>query len=93
MSSSTFPTRLKKIRKAAEDAGWTPDRTKAGHPRLNPPKGLRHVLDSQGSPIHGEVSMEGNGPLVAPVTFAKTPSDIAGDRNSRGALRRAGVAL
>lgn len=89
----TFPSHLKKIRKAAEQAGWTADATTKGHPRLTPPAGLRHVIDECGSPVHGQVTFDPPGPLVAPVTFAKTSSDHRGDRNAAAALRRAGVAL
>lgn len=70
-----FPKRLRKIVKAAEKAGWTPDFTSKGHPRLTPPAGLR----------------DRNGDLVRPVTFALTPSDHRGDRNTIAALRRAGL--
>lgn len=91
--SVTFPPRLKKIRKAAEAAGWTADTTAKGHPRLNPPPGLRFVVGPDGSPLKGQVTMEGTGPLVPPVTFSLTPSDHAADRPAKSALRRAGVAV
>jgi hypothetical protein len=71
-----IPDRLKAVVKAAEAAGWTYDRTRKDHPRLSPPRGLE-------DPITGR--------LQAPVLFASTPSDHRGDRNSRAALRRAGV--
>jgi hypothetical protein len=60
---------------AAIEQGWTYDTTADGHPRLNPPRGLRGR----------------DGSLVMPVAFASSPSDIRGDRNSRSRLRRAGV--
>lgn len=88
-----FPPQLRKIRKAAEKAGWTADCTKGAHPRLSPPRGLRHVVDDRGNPVHGEVTFEGTGPLVAPVTFSLTPSDVNAQRPGTSALRRAGVAL
>lgn len=91
--SVTFPPRLKRVRKAAEKAGWTAALSGKGHPRLLPPRGLRHALDAQGNIINGKVAFEGEGPLVAPLTFSLTPSDVAADRNGISALRRAGVAL
>lgn len=93
MSRKPFPRRLRDIEQAAKDAGWTPDYTSKGHPRLSPPAGTRHVLDAQGIPVHGVIALDGTGPMVAPITFALTPSDHRGDRNSLAALRRAGVAL
>lgn len=93
MPKNALPPRLRPIFRTARKQGWTDDRTRKGHPRLSPPPGLRHVVDEKGSPVHGQVTMEGTGPLVAPVTFALTPSDIAGDRNSLAELRRAGVAV
>ena len=72
-----IPSRLRKIVKAAQKAGWSVDATSKGHPRLSPPRGLRNA----------------QGDLVAPVTFALTPSDVRGDRNACAALRRAGVPL
>jgi hypothetical protein len=93
VSKPAVPPRLKRLVKAARKAGWTYDLTAAQHPRLTPPRGLRWVLDDNGSPVLGQVTFEGKGPLVPPCTFSATPSDVAGDRNSRAALRRAGVAL
>ena len=71
-----IPKRLKKIVKAAEAAGWVYDTTASGHHRLTPPSGQ---VDQR------------TGNLRAPITFAKTPSDIRGDKNGIAALRRAGV--
>lgn len=73
--SAPVPRRLRKVVKVAEAAGWIFDTTKAGHPRLSPPRGLR----------------DADGELVAPVLFASTPSDKRGDRNACAKLRRAGV--
>jgi hypothetical protein len=77
MAPSKPPARLRKIVRAALDAGWTYDTTKKGHPRLTPPRGQRHA----------------DGTLVAPVTFALTPSDHRGDRQGVAYLRRAGIRL
>lgn len=93
MSHKPFPRRLRDIEQAAVLAGWTADHTRKGHPRLTPPAGLRHVLDAQGCLERGVTALDGNGPMVAPITFALTPSDHRGDKNSLAALRRAGVAL
>lgn len=70
------PTRLKRLVRAAEAAGWSYDTTKGSHPRLSPPAGL---LDPR------------TGSLQAPVTFALTPSDVRGDRNSAAVLKRHGI--
>lgn len=75
MAQPSVPKRLRKAVKAAEQQGWSYDTTKAGHPRLTPPRGHR---DRQGE-------------LTAPVTFSKTSSDHRGDKNGLAALRRAGV--
>ncbi len=91
--SENPPTRLREIVRAAEREGWRYDTTSKGHPRLTPPRGLRHEVDRQGTPIRGRVTFEGDGPLVAPVTFAATPSDVRGDRNAAKTLERAGVRL
>lgn len=69
------PKRLRKIVKSAVEQGWTQDFTKNGYTRLLPPRG----------------ACTATGDLVAPVIFAKTPSDHRGDRNAIGALRRAGL--
>lgn len=87
------PRRLRDVHDACRAAGWEFDPTAKGHPRWSPPRGLRHVVDAQGSPVHGEVTFKGDGPLVRPVSFALTPSDHRGDRNSRRELARAGVRL
>jgi hypothetical protein len=87
------PRRLKDVDDACRRAGWDYDPTRDGHPRWMPPRGLRFEVDEQGSPIKGEVTFEGRGPLVPPVVFALTPSDHRGDRNARAALKRAGVSL
>lgn len=76
MANTTPPRRLSKVVKAAEKAGWTYDTTRAGHPRLSPPPGLRD---------------ERVGGLAAPITFAKTASDWRSDKNSIAALRRHGI--
>lgn len=75
MAQQQIPKHLRKIVRAARDAGWEYDTTRAGHPRLTPPRG--HT--------------DRNGELAAPVTFAKTGSDHRGDKNSIAALRRAGL--
>lgn len=70
------PKRLRIIVQIAEAARWTYDETEQGHPRLNPPSDL---LDAS------------SGRPVRPVTFSKTPSDVRGDANAIGYLRRNGV--
>lgn len=72
-----IPKRLAKIVKLAEQAGWSYDETADGHPRLTPPKGLTDPYR--------------DGRPAAPITFAKTPSDNRGDKNTIAYLRRLGV--
>lgn len=73
----SVPKRLAKIVALAEKSGWSYDETKDGHPRLTPPKGLPDPYR--------------DGRPAAPITFAKTPSDSRGDKNTVAYLRRLGV--
>ncbi len=70
------PKRLRTIVELAEAQGWTYSETADGHPQLVPPAGMINPA---------------TGRLAPPVSFAKTPSDVRGDRNSIAQLRRLGL--
>lgn len=72
------PKRLKAIVTLAQAQGWTYAETTDGHPQLVPPAGLINPA---------------TGRLAPPVTFAKTPSDVRGDRNAVAQLRRLGITV
>lgn len=74
---ASIPKRLRTIVALAEEHGWTYDLTTRGHPRLSPPRGKTGP----------------DGRMLAPVTFALTPSDIRADKNAISYLRRCGVPI
>lgn len=61
--------------KAALATGWTLTTTGKGHPRLEPPRGLR---DSDGNLVYG-------------VTMPSTPSDRRSIQNTISSFRKAGI--
>lgn len=61
-----WPSRLRDVQRACEDAGWTADWTRSGHPRISPPRGLRFVVDRQGATLGRASRIDGvDVPVVA----------------------------